>query len=162
MAGLTHAQLLVIKADVLATPAFVAAIAASDLGIITDAYNALASPSFTVWKTNVSVTEIGNNFNGSDLAGLTTANHSRLQTIAAYSEAGVNPSLSDRRAFFDDVFSGAGGTVTRAQLLVLWKRLATRFEQLLATGTGSDASPATLTFEGQCNNSIIDSAIHTS
>lgn len=53
------------------------------------------------------------------------------------------------RAFFDDVFSGAGGTNTRAALLVLWKRLATRIEKLFATGTGSDAVPATLVFEGE-------------
>jgi adenosylcobinamide amidohydrolase len=42
----------------------------------------------------------------------------------------------------------AGGTATRAKLLILWKRLATHAEKALATGTGSDAVPALLTQEG--------------
>jgi hypothetical protein len=62
--------------------------------------------------------------------------------------AGVNPSLPDCRQFFDDIFSGAGGTNTRANLLALWKRLATRAEKLYATGTGSDPSPAVMVVEG--------------
>lgn len=112
-------------------------------------YNTAASPAFTVWKTNVSIGEVGRKFNGSELAGLTTGNQSRLQTIAAFLTDGVNPSLIDNRIFFDDVFSGAGGTNTRANLLALWKRLALRIEKLFATGTGSDAAPGTMAFEGQ-------------
>jgi hypothetical protein len=107
-----------------------------------------ATPAFTVWKTMVSIGQVGRAFNGTELAGLTTANLSRLQTIGFYLSGGVNPSLADSRAFFDDVFSGAGGTITRANLLTLWKRLANRAERLYATGTGSDGSPATLVFEG--------------
>ena len=111
-------------------------------------YNAAASPAWTVWKTNVSINDVGKKFVGTELAGLTTGNQSRLQTLAAYLAGGVNPTLSDNRLFFDDIFSGAGGTNTRAALLVLWKRTATRLEKLLSTGTGSDAVPATLGFEG--------------
>lgn len=106
-------------------------------------YNGTASPSFTVWKKQVGITEVGDNINGTELAGLTSGNNTRLQTVVALSANGVNPSLPDRRAFFDDIFSGAGGTITRAQLLALWKRLATYAQKLFSTGTGSDASPAT-------------------
>jgi hypothetical protein len=106
--------------------------------------NAAASPAFTVWKTSVPLQRVGDNFVGTDLAGLSSLNHTRLLTVVTLSGAGVNPSLADRRAFFDDIFSGAGGAATRAKLLVLWKRLATVGEKLFATGTGSDASPATL------------------
>jgi hypothetical protein len=70
-----------------------------------------------------------------------------LGVIAQINPDGINPSRTDQRAFFDDVFSAASGDSTRAALLALWKRLATRVEKLFATGTGSDASPATLTFE---------------
>ena len=35
-------------------------------------------------------------------------------------------------AFFDDVFSVAAGASTRAALLALWKRPATRLEKLFA------------------------------
>ena len=79
---------------------------------------------------------------------LSSLNATRLQTIALYSPAGINPSMSDRRTFFDDVFSGAGGVNTRAKLLALWKRNANRGEKLFATGAGSDAVPATLVIEG--------------
>jgi hypothetical protein len=70
----------------------------------------------------------------------------------------VNPSIASNRAFFDDVFSGAGGTNTRAALLALWKRLATRGEKLYATGTGSDASPATLVVEGAISARDVEEA----
>jgi hypothetical protein len=122
--------------------------------VIRDAMNALASPEFTVWKTMVSIVNVGRAVNGGELAGLTTANHTRLQTIIQISGGTVNPSLADSRAFWNDVFSGAGGATTRTNLLALWKRLSTRAEKLYATGTGSDASPATLVFEG--NISIND------
>ncbi len=107
-----------------------------------------ASPAFTVWKTNVTIREIGDNIVGTDLAGLSSLNNTRLQTAVVLATNGVNPSLSDRRFFFDDIFSGAGGAATRAKLLILWKRLARRAEKLYATGTGSDASPGTLVYEG--------------
>lgn len=147
--ALTSAQLATLKADIQADSTLNAKPNNPDGNTdIANAYNANASPLFTVWKTNVTITRVGDAFNGTELAGLTTANQTRLQTIAQFSPMGVNPSLADRRQFFDDVFSGAGGTTTRANLLALWKRLARRGEKLFATGTGSDASPATLTFEG--------------
>lgn len=143
--NLTSAQLATMKADIAANSDLNTKPNTADGNFaIANLYNLTASPTFTVWKTNVPITEVGDKFNGTELAGLTTGNQTRLQTIALYSQAGVNPSLADRRAFFDDVFSGAGGTTTRAQLLVLWKRLALRGERLYATGTGSDASPGTL------------------
>ena len=147
--ALTSQQLQALKADILADSLLNAKPNNSDGAFeIATAYNLTASPAFTVWKTLVSIKQIGDKFNGTELAGLTTANQTRLQTVALFSAEGVNPSLVDRRQFFDDIFSGVGGATTRANLLVLWKRLATRAEKLFATGTGSDPSPATMTFEG--------------
>ena len=60
-----------------------------------------------------------------------------MQTLAAYFPQGVNPSKTDVRAFFADIFSGAGGALTLAQLLILWRRTITRMERLFATGTGT-------------------------
>lgn len=109
-----------------------------------------AGPNNVGWKSNVPLRDIALSLNGSELAGLTTANHTRLQTIITLISAagGANPSDADNRAFFDDVFSGAGGQNTRAALLVLWKRVATVAEKLFWSGTGSDASPATFGPEG--------------
>lgn len=157
--ALSPAQLATLKTSIAADPVLNAKPNNSDGAFdIAAAYNLAASPSFTVWKTKVLVAEVGDKFNGAELAGLTTANQSRLQTIAMYSAAGLNPSLADRRAAFDDIFSGAGGALTRANLLALWKRLATRGEKLYATGTGSDASPGTLVFEGQITGQDVESA----
>ncbi len=158
----SHAQLLQLKTAILADPILVAAIAIPDLGIISEALNAPASPAFIVWKTMVQLSEVGTSFNGAELATRSTADNTRLQTLAMYLGNGLNPSIIGVRQFFDDIFSGAGGVTTRASLLALWKRLATRAEQILATGTGSNAVPALLTFEGNINNGDIDLALHTS
>ena len=135
---LTSTQLSTLKAWIVANRS-----SAYDQATVNE-LNTLASPDFTVFKTNVSMKRVGDNFVGTELAGLSSLNHTRLQTVVILSTTGVNPSLSDRRAFFNDIFSGAGGVNTRAQLLTLWKRLATVGEKLFATGTGSDASPATM------------------
>ena len=147
--SLTQAQLTTLKADIAADPVLSLVPETADgSATVAAAYNLNANPPFTVWKTNVSITEVGNNIVATDLAGLSTLNSTRLQTVVILSQGGINASLPDRRAFFDDIFSGAGGAATRAKLLVLWKQHATRAEKLYATGTGSDASPATMTWEG--------------
>ena len=156
---LTPAQMATLKANIIADAAFNGLPLNTDGAVtIANAYNLAAAPAFTVWKTNVPIVEVGRAFNGAELAGLTTGNQTRLQTIAQYLSAGVNPSLIDNRQFFDDVFSGAGGNTTRPKLLTLWKRLALRIEKLFATGTGSDASPATLTWEGQISYADVEAA----
>ena len=158
---LTSAQLITLKAAILADPLLASQpMDGNGHGAIADAMNMPASPVFTVWKTWVTISAIGDNLVGTELAGLSSLNLTRLQTIVQLSASGVNPSLTDRRAFFDDVFSGAGGTLTRAKLLILWKRTATRIEKLFATGTGSDALPATLAFEGAVTSLDIDQARH--
>jgi hypothetical protein len=146
---LTNGQLATLKAAIVADGTLNAKPNNADGNTeIAAAFNLTAAPAFTVWKTKVAITEVGDNIVATELAGLSTLNATRLQTIAVFSPEGVNPSLADRRSFFSDVFSGAGGVLTTAKLLALWKRLAKRGEKLYATGTGTDASPATLTFEG--------------
>jgi hypothetical protein len=105
----------------------------------------------------VPIQEVGQNFNATELGGLTTANTSRLQCLAQYLSF-INASIASNRQFFDDIFSGAGGANTRAALLIIWKRLASRVEKLYATGTGSDVSPATLVFEGTINHQDVQMA----
>lgn len=121
-------------------------------------YNQDSSPAFIVWKTSVPLVTVGQTFNATELAGLTSLNTQRLQNLAAWLTTGVNPALTSVRQFFDDIFSGAGGTNTRAALLALWKRTSTRAERLYATGTGSDASPGQLVFEGGISGSDVDQA----
>ena len=119
-----------------------------DLSGLAAALNANSSPAFIVWKSAVTVRETGKVFDGTEWAGMTAANHTRLTDVALWVSMGYDPSKADIRAMFNDIWSGAGGTNTRANLLALWKRTATRAEAVFATGTGSDASPATLVYEG--------------
>ena len=121
--------------------------------------NLNATPDFTVWKTSVLNEGIGSAMNGTEIAGLSSLNMQRLQVLAAYSNGAQNPSRQDRRAAFDAAFSGAGGTITRAALLILWKRLATRLEKIFATGTGSNVSPATLVVEGAISGQEVNDAM---
>ena len=127
-------------------------------------YNLVAAPAFTLWRKAVPLAEIAVSLNGTELAGLSTLNHTRLQTVITLVNAsgGANPSVADQRAFWNDIFSGAGGTNTRAALLVIWKRLASNIEKLFATGTGSDAVPAISAFPdgSQADGRDVNSALN--
>jgi hypothetical protein len=152
--ALTNAQLLALKAAIQANtdPEFVGYRDAGMARPMADWYNVSASPAFVVWKTRVSNDEIGDAMNGTEVAGLSSLNMQRAQMLANYSSGYQNPSRADRRAAFDAIFSGAGGQNTRAALAILWRRTATRAEKLFASGTGTDAAPATLSFEGSLSD----------
>jgi hypothetical protein len=144
---MTPAQLLTLKAAIAAEtdPTFVALRNAGATGAMADFYN-VSHATFVVWKTFVSLNAIGDKINGVEWANLTQLNVSRLQCMSDYAPQGVNPSLSDRRAFFHDIFSSAPTTqAALGNLGSLWKRFATR----------SDAAPATLVFEGSIGNADI-------
>lgn len=147
--ALNTAQLSTLKAFILADPTLNAFPMNSDGAYeIAKRLNLAASPAFIVWKTSVPIKEVGENMNSSEVSGLTTANTNRLSVLGQYSGNVFNPARADTRAAFDSIFSGTGGQLTRAALAILWKRSATVGEKLFATGTGSDASPATLVVEG--------------
>jgi hypothetical protein len=157
--ALTQAQLTLVKAAILADPDLAArplnSDGAYDIAVI---LNKKASPTFTVWRTNVPAAEVGIAMNSSEVAGLTTANTNRLLVMQAYSGGVFNPSFPDVQAGFNSVFAGAGGALTRAGLLAVWKRAGLRIEKILATGTGSDLSPATMTVEGQISPEDVHAA----
>lgn len=158
--SLTSAQQATLKAAILADPTLNAYPNTSDgnFDMAAQKLNVMASPAFIVWKSAVSISSTGQSFNGTELAGLTTGNQTRLQTIAVYFSEGYNAALADVRQMFNDIWSGAGGATTRANLLVLWKRSALLGEKILATGTGSDLSPATLGFEGNLSGADVTQA----
>ena len=120
--------------------------------------NKQATPDFTVWKTFVDKSIVGETFDGGEFSSLTTAESNRLIAFAAWNNDGVNPSDADVRFLFNDVFSAAGGTITRPALEALWRRLALVIEQIFATGTGSDADPATLDYEGTISRHDVEIA----
>jgi hypothetical protein len=155
---LNTTQLQTLKTNINAETdaSFVAFRQANDETGMANWYN--ANSSFTTWKTQVTIEATGQAFNGTEWAGMTSANHSRLQTVAQYLST-YNPTQSDVRAMFNDIWSGAGGTTTRANLLLLWKRLAKRGEKIYATGTGTDGVPGQLVLEGDMTAQNISDAL---
>ena len=155
---LTTAQLQALKTYIAGVPEWAALPLNSDGAYaIAQELNQAATPAFIVWKTNVARNEVGKAFVASALAAITAGNNDKLANFAAWNES-VNPSRADQRAFFDDGFSVAAGASTRAALLALWKRSANHVEKLFATGTGSDASPATMVVEGSISYQEVEQA----
>jgi hypothetical protein len=159
MAHLTNAQLLTLKAAILGEtdPTFVALRNASDEFSMAAWFNENTSPAFIVWKTSVPLNQVVAEVDGVELVGLTSIKLAAYQCLLL--AGSVNPSKVRTRDGFDNVFSAAGGQITRPLLLALWKRTARRYEKLYATGTGSDGSPATLVIEGTIDSSHIQEAL---
>ena len=147
---MTPAQLSTLKAYILADSAFQEMALTGQYQQVANAMNLQASPAFTAWKKRVDTPDVGRTVLYGAVGALTTVNTSRIDLFYAMNPVSFEPRL-DIRTFFDATFSGAlagEGQATRDALTALWKRLATRFEKVLATGTGSDASPATMGAEG--------------
>jgi hypothetical protein len=119
------------------------------------AFNALATPDFWIWRTAVTKAEIvgkvsqdatsfiwaGNGFITRTTQEILTFD--QLFAAQAFGEPVCNPSLPNVRTAFSDIFSGVGNAaLNRTHLLATGRRKATLVEKLLATGTGSTASPA--------------------
>jgi len=122
--------------------------------------NLQASPDFFVYRKAVETMEIGKVVVYTAIGALTSNNQGRLTAFLDLNPVDFEPTV-DIRAMFDDIFSGAlggGGEPTRDALTALWKRLATRFEEIFATGTGSDASPATMAAVGPVAYTEVEAA----
>lgn len=145
MSHMTDAQIITLRAGCFAIPAAAALIAAGNSAGLQSWLNS-ADAGVVCWKTSVPLADVAANVDGVELVGLTAI---KLAAYQALLLAGtVNPSKDRTRAGFDAVFSAAGGATTRPLLLALWKRAMTRAEKIFATGTGTDASPAYVTWEG--------------
>lgn len=153
---LTAAQTATLRATINADPVM------SAYPIDTDGFYALAaylnlnaSPDFIVWRTHVPVEEVmGNGFVWTSVDSL-TAGKARIwewMTKQGY----INPSKLNVRQGIADAF-GPNSAMTNG-IMPHCKRKATRAEKLFATGTGTDASPATMTFEGMLGWQDIDAA----
>lgn len=105
---------------------------------------------FIAWRTNVKAAEIGDAWTGTDIGGMSSLNMQRLQMLLASSPDGVfDMTRADRRAGFENPFGTNASNASRVAMRAVWKRAATHAERLLATGAGTDASPGSLTFQGQ-------------
>lgn len=153
--ALTAAQLTALKNDI--NTAFPGAANNDDENFaIAAAYNLAASPVFRVWRTSIDRAEVMKNFVWTELIARSVGERDSFQLML--SGGTINGADVNIRQGIADIFSGAGGATSRNQLTAMAKRNATRAEKLFATGTGSDASPGTMTFEGALSYQDVNQA----
>lgn len=143
---LTQSQLTTLKAHIEATPAYAQWVADSVWSAIADDLNLSTSPDFIVWKTSVTLDEImQNGFDWTQVDNTTVGKARIWEWMFANESKAINPSKLNIRAGIDEAWKGTAAMLAvRASVYAHCKRAATKLEKLFATGTGSDASPATL------------------
>lgn len=126
--------------------------------VIAGALNAIASPDFIVWKTSVPIDDIMRN--GMDWARVDNLSVGKARIWDWMSRLGtLNPSKANIRSGIDATWVGtAADLAVRATVYTHCKRQATVLEKILATGTGSDATPATMGYEGAITTDEIEQA----
>ena len=155
---LTPAQKATLKTYIQTVPALNTLYVDGDLSGLADALNQTVAPEFTVWRTSVEKKEVVQGLSRESTTFIWAGNGFISRTPGEIecwnqlfnSTLTMNPSLANVRQAFLDVFSGTGNAaLNRTHLAAVAKRGATIIEKLFATGTGSLASPGTMTYEGQ-------------
>lgn len=148
-ADLTQPQRVTLKAAILADPVMAALAAQGAPAAIAEALNTNADPVFVVWKTNVSVDEIMRN--GMDWARVDNLSVGKARIWEWMGRLGAfNCARPNIRSGIDATWAGTAADLTvRATVYTHCKRPATKLEKVFATGTGTDADPATMTVEGR-------------
>ena len=159
--ALTPAQLATLKADILADPAFNGLpMTSGGAEVIKEAYNQIVNPAFIVWRSSVTQDEITQNgFTWTEVDNLTVGKARIWEWMFANQNRTFNPSKANVRAGIVECWSGTAGKVAvQNAVLAHCKRSANRAEKLFATGTGTDATPATMSFEGKLTGDDVQAA----
>lgn len=149
---LTTAQLQTIKAHILASPDMSTKQPNEDGAFaIRDLFSLIAVPDFFVWRTDVTRASLYNDTSGDG----TTWDWTIYKGQSATEQGAWTQMFMGDRADFSKVNLRAGiakifgaNNANNTHCLAMGRRQATRIEKLLASGTGSTASPATMTGEG--------------
>jgi hypothetical protein len=151
MSHLTPGQYAALKAAIDADPLLAVLPNDSDGAFaIAAAFNQPAAPAFIVWRTKVTKKAIHASpaFDWTRVDNLSVGK-ARIWDLM-FSAGDIDASQANIRAGIDATWVGTQADLNvRAAVYTQCKRSATRAERVLATGTGSDASPGTLTFEGE-------------
>lgn len=148
---LTPEQNLIVKNYVLADPALSQLPPSADSAFaIAAALSVTASPAFIVWKSSVTQDEImQNGMDWTRVDNLSVGKARIWDWMFNNAQGTCNPSKANVRAGINATWVGtAADLAVRASVYTHCKRSATILEKLLATGTGSDATPATMDYEG--------------
>lgn len=149
---LTPAQATAIK-NAINADQVMAAIPKTDDGAfaVRDILNQMVEPAFIVWRTSVSQDEImQNGFDWARVDNLSVGKARIWEWMFQNANREFNPSRANVRAGIDATWVGTAADLSvRAAVYAHCKRSATRAEKACATGTGSDQTPAVLSFEGE-------------
>ena len=153
-----------LKIDVLASgdPAVIAARSEPrDDQALADLYNADAVPGFVVWKTKTTQDEIMlNGFDWTRVDNLSVGKARVWEWLFDNASKSINPSKPNIRAGIDQTWVGtAADLAVRSAVYAHCKRTATRAERLLATGSGVDATPGFLVYEGKLTAQQVSDAM---
>ncbi len=157
--NLTQQQLATLKAAILADPVLSAYPMNSDGAYdIAIALNQTAVPPYIVWKTSVSIDEIMRN--GMDWARVDNLSVGKARIWDWLGRLGsFDASKTNVRAGIDACWVGtAADLAVRAAVYTHCKRSASVVEKLFASGTGTDASPATMGAEGLIGYQQVEAA----
>jgi hypothetical protein len=159
--SLTTEQMVVLKADILAATdqATVDARAAGDTQALANLYNATASPAFIVWRSTLAPEQARDAISGGDgLAQLDNLTAGKRDSLLWLFEGVTHPDNEAQRTAIQSL-CGTQNTL-KAAILAAQKRAVTRAERLFATGTGSDASPGALGWEGSLGWNDVAAALN--
>lgn len=154
---MTPAQLVALKADINGNPTLTALLAAGEIGQVVTHYNAPASPMFYVWRSSIPVEEYRDALVWTEVDGLTAGKARIWDWITGAMTLPINASKVAVRQGLSDAW--ASNTTTRPQLLAIAYRACNNVEKLFATGTGSEASPATMGYEGTISQADVEYAM---
>lgn len=167
LAQLSGPQLAQLKAAINNTPEW-SALPNNDDGAFALAaiLNQTAAPDFIVIKSSLSRHDIltgtsleSTVFTWTGGAYITRSQGERDAFREIFNSTGtVDPRPPSITAAFLDIFSGAGGATNRAHITAMSKRKARAGEKIFATGAGTLANPATLTFEGALSPTDVSTA----
>lgn len=144
---MTPEQLTTLRTAVLADPAL-SAVGRND----TELARLLNLPTtFVCWRTLVPQDEImQNGFDWVRVDNLSIGKARIWDWLFDNAQRAINPSKPNVRAGIVECWKGtAADLAIQAAVLTHCKRAATRAESILATGTGTDATPGAFGFEGQ-------------
>ena len=159
---MTNEQLIKLRDYILSVPAWAALPVNSDTSyFIADELRKDASPAFVVWRSSVTQDEImQNGFDWVRVDNLSVGKARIWEWLFDNQSATFNPSKVNVRAGIDECWKGtAADLAVRAAVYVHCKRTANLLEKLFATGTGTDASPATMTIEGSISYNEVYTAM---
>lgn len=154
---LTEAQLIALAADIAADPILSAYPNNSDGNFaIAELYNLDATPAWYVWRSNIPIDEVRQAIVWTEYIDRSVGERETFLLMIA--NHALDASEVNVRQGIADIFSGPQAVGTRAALLALGKRTASRAEKLFSSGTGTEDNPATMEFEGNLSYRDVETA----